>query len=124
MGFLFFVFSVLGVYLFQHESVPAFRSLTAAMHSMFQVLSGDDWYNVLRTVLPVYPHAWIYFYIYYVVMVFTVLNLFVGVVVGALQEAESEVYKDDDAADQKINEIYEMVKKLEAKIEVNSIKTS
>jgi voltage-gated sodium channel len=96
MVFLFFISSVLSVYLFQNDAVPAFASLSAAMHTLFQVLTGDEWHQVMVGVQGTYPKAWLFFYTYYILMVFLVLNLFIGVVVGALQSAEAEVYESGE----------------------------
>ena len=96
MVFLFFVSSVLGVFLFQNEQVEHFVSLEVSMHTLFQVLTGDDWHKVMMDVVAVYAKAWIFFYVYYIIMGFLVLNLFIGVIVGALQAAEEEVYKSDE----------------------------
>jgi voltage-gated sodium channel len=94
MLILFFTFSVVGVLLF--PNAPRFTDMGSALHTLFQVLSGDDWYNVLRDVLKFYPYAWLFFYTFYIVMVFVILNLFIGVVVGALQSAEDELNQQED----------------------------
>ncbi len=94
MLILFFTFSIMGVLLFPHAE--RFADMGSALHTLFQVLSGDDWYNVLRDVLKFYPYAWLFFYTFYVVMVFVILNLFIGVVVGALQSAEDELDQPED----------------------------
>jgi voltage-gated sodium channel len=99
MMIMFYAYAVMGVSLFQHPEVAQFQNLTAAFHTLFQVLTGDDWYNVMRGVLPKFPKAWIYFYSYYLVMSFVVLNFFIGIIVGAMQSAAEEVdikHDDDD----------------------------
>ena len=117
MILLYFIFSVMGVYFFQHH--PGFYSLETAMHTMFQVLTGDDWSNVLHKVSAVYPYAWVYFYSYYILMVFIVLNLFIGVVVGALQAAEEEVYrkKAEDTIEGKLATLTQEITSLKENIE-------
>lgn len=117
MLFLFFIFSVFGVYFFQNDKVPGFQHLGLSMKSMFQVLTGDDWSNVLAKTESVYPYAWVYFYTYYIIMVFVVLNLFIGVVVGAMQAAEAEVYEKESDTDKKLDRIYQELTLLKKDIE-------
>lgn len=117
MLFLFFIYSVFGVYFFQNKDVPGFPHLGIAMKTMFQVLTGDDWSRVLMETEKVYPYAWIYFYTYYISMVFVILNLFIGVVVGAMQAAEAEVYEqDNDETNEKLDKIYRELASLKREI--------
>ncbi len=103
---IFFTFSILGVLLFPESD--RFADAGIVMHTLFQVLSGDDWYNVLRDVQKHYSYAWIYFYLFYIVMVFVILNLFIGVVVGALQAAEE---RDDAPSEDNQTKILQDIQK-------------
>jgi voltage-gated sodium channel len=98
MVIVFYAFAVMGVGLFSHADVAQFKDLTAAFHTLFQVLTGDDWYNVLREVAKQFPHAWVFFYAYYLAMSFVILNLFIGVIVGALQNAEEDLERGSDTS--------------------------
>lgn len=112
---IFFTFSILGVLLFPESS--RFADAGAGMHTLFQVLSGDDWYNVLKDVLKIYNYAWVYFYTFYVVMVFIILNLFIGVVVGALQSAEEDLDAvSEDEQTKILKDIQKRLKSIESKI--------
>lgn len=95
MVLVFYVYAIIGVSFFKHPEVTQFQDLSAAFHTLFQVLTGDDWYNVMRGVLPKYPHAWVYFYSYYLFMSFVILNFFIGVIVGAMQNAEDELAAEE-----------------------------
>lgn len=88
---IFFSFALIGANLFKHPNVETFQDIGAASHALFQVLTGDDWYNVLNSVKKEFPQSWIFFYTFYIIMSFVFLNLFIGVVVGALQAAEEEI---------------------------------
>lgn len=99
MVIIFYAYAILGVNLFYHPDVAQFQNLTAAFHTLFQVLTGDDWYNVMRGVLPKFAHAWVYFYSFYIVMSFIILNFFIGIIVGAMQNAEDEMEAQDKKSD-------------------------
>jgi voltage-gated sodium channel len=96
----FYIFSVLGVFLFRDFGAEHFQHIGVAMKTMFQVLSGDDWANVMRETEKACSYAGIYFISFYVLMSFIVLNLFIGVVVDALQSIEEEVFDSNDSQNQ------------------------
>jgi voltage-gated sodium channel len=51
--------------------------------------------NFVIPVMQKHPYAWIFFIIFMLVTSFTVLNLFIGIIVDAMQsEQESELSKD------------------------------
>jgi voltage-gated sodium channel len=90
------------------------------MKTLFQIITGDDWSSIFRSVKSIYPYSWIYFYSFYITMVFIILNLFIGVVVNALQEAEEEL--NPSKGEDILNSIQEELKKI--RNELTSIKES
>ena len=88
---VFFTYSLIGANLYKHPGVDAFQNFAVAAQTMFQVLTGDDWTAHFQAVSKEFPYAWVFFYSFYIVMSFILLNLFIGVVVGALQNAEAEI---------------------------------
>jgi voltage-gated sodium channel len=95
----FYISSVLGVFLYRDTGVPQFQHIGVAMEAMFQILTGDNWSDIMREVEKHSPFAWIYFIGFYIVMGFIVINLFIGVVVNAFQAAEEEVFPKDKGQD-------------------------
>lgn len=72
-----------------------FGTLGASLISLFQVMTLDSWAsNVMRPTLNSYPYAWLFFVPFVLVTAFTALNLFIGVVVSAL-ESESQSARTD-----------------------------
>jgi voltage-gated sodium channel len=52
----------------------------------------EGWTNdVAKPVMENHPYAWIFFVVFIVVTTFMVLNLFIGVVVNAMQEEASKL---------------------------------
>ncbi len=115
----FYIFSVLGVFIFRDLGAPEFQHIGISMKTMFQVLTGDDWANVMRSIEKVAKYAWVYFISFYILMVFIILNLFIGVVVGALQAAEEEVFNKDDDSEQLLllKNLQKQINRLEKKLE-------
>lgn len=115
----FYIFSVMGVFLFRDLGVAEFQHIGMAMKTMFQVLTGDDWGNIMKGIEKVSPYAWMYFIVFYIILVFIVLNLFIGVVVGSLQAAEEEIFGEDDKKQQrdKFDDLKKQIAGLEKKLD-------
>jgi len=89
--------AIIGTNLFG-EGVPEyFGDLFVSMYTLFMVLTLEDWPDVADAVLEVYPMAWIFFVSFIIVATFTVVNLFVGVIV-AVMDRETSAYYDWERA--------------------------
>lgn len=114
----FYIYCVMGVFLFRDLGIAEFQHIGTAMKTMFQVLTGDDWGNLMKASEKFTQYAWIYFISFYIILVFIILNLFIGVVVGSLQAAEEEVFNSDENNDQQntLDELKNQINRLEKKI--------
>lgn len=92
----FYISCVMGVFLFKDTGMDEFRHIGLSMQTMFQVMTGDDWSRIMHEVAKTHPYAWAYFIFFYIAIVFIFLNLFIGVVVSALQAAEAEMFNNQD----------------------------
>jgi voltage-gated sodium channel len=57
----------------------------------------EGWPDIVRTVMQEKPFAWVFFVTYILIATFSVLNLFIAVVVDAMQRNHAE-----DAGDEKV----------------------
>lgn len=103
IGILFvivYVFSVLGSQFFGHADNPAlyyhFGDVNNSMYTMFQLMTLDDWTDVANQTMEVYPWAWAYFIPFIIITSFAVLNLFIGVIVDALNIVKEPDLKKKD----------------------------
>ena len=63
-----------------------FGSIPKSAYTLFQVMTLESWsMGVVRPVMEIYPNAWAFFVPFILVTTFTALNLFIGVVVSAMQ---------------------------------------
>ncbi len=86
IGILFFVFSVISTTLFSEAFPEWFGSLGESAYTLFQIMTLESWsMGIVRPVMEVFPYAWILFVPFIVLTAFTVLNLFIGVIVDAMQ---------------------------------------
>jgi voltage-gated sodium channel len=84
---VFYVFSVMAAKLYGEAKPELFGSLGTAAYTLFQVMTFDDWSaGIVKPLLETHPFAWIFFVLFIMLSTFMVLNLFIGVVVSALDE--------------------------------------
>ncbi len=85
---VYYVFAVMGTKLFGESNPELFGSIGTTAYTLFQSMTFDDWSNGIVKPLAEKgnPHGWIFVIIFMVVSAFMVLNLFIGVVVTALDE--------------------------------------
>lgn len=98
IGLIFFVFSVISTKLFAAAFPEWFGSIGASSYTLFQIMTLESWsMGIVRPVMEVYPLAWLLFVPFIIITAFTVLNLFIGVIVDAMQsEHEAETRDERD----------------------------
>ncbi len=86
LGLIFYVFAVIATKLFGAEFPVWFGTLGESLYTLFQVMTLESWsMGIVRPVMEVFPHAWVFFVPFILVATFTMLNLFIGVIVSAMQ---------------------------------------
>ena len=84
---LFYIFSVLTTSLFGKDFPEWFGSIGASMYTLFQVLTLESWsMGIVRPVMEAFPHAYLLFIPFILVTSFIVMNVFIGIIVGAMSE--------------------------------------
>ena len=91
LALVFYIFAVMATNLFGSSFPDWFGSIGASVYTLFQVMTLESWsMGIVRPVMEVYPLAWIFFVPFIVSTTYAVLNLFIGVIVSAMQhDAES-----------------------------------
>ncbi|MEX0404390.1 ion transporter [Aquibium sp. LZ166] len=84
---VFYVFSVMATKLFGATFPDWFGTIAKSAYSLFQIMTLESWsMGIVRPVMEVFPMAWLFFIPFIVCTTFTVLNLFIGIIVSAMQE--------------------------------------
>lgn len=92
LGLIFYVGAVMATKLYGADFPEWFGSVPASLYTLFQVMTLESWsMGIVRPVMEVHPHSWLFFVPFILATSFTALNLFIGVVVSAMQ---SEVDAD------------------------------
>ncbi|MBS7791485.1 ion transporter [Roseococcus sp. SDR] len=85
MALLFYVFAVMATKLFGGVMEEEFGTLGASLFTLFQLMTLDDWANIVKPAMEAKPWALVFFLPFIVVSTFVVLNLFIGVIVESIQ---------------------------------------
>ncbi|MEU7858143.1 ion transporter [Nonomuraea sp. NPDC049141] len=100
LSLVLYVAAVMATKLYGDTAPTRFGSLPTSLFTLYQTMTGDDWGNIAREVMRNHPSAWVFFTIFILVCTFVVLNLFMAVVVSAMDEesaAERAEQQDDNA---------------------------
>jgi voltage-gated sodium channel len=102
MALVLYVSAVLATKLFRDISPEFFGSLGASFFTLFQVMTVEGWPDIARGVMAQAPYAWIFFVAYLLIATFMVLNLFIAVVVNAMQSQVTEDLRDEGEANTRL----------------------
>lgn len=93
LAVVFYIGSVMATTLFHTEE--GFRTLPESALSLFALSQFDGWGETVVRLNAVNPYAWIFILGFNIVAAFAVLNLFIGVIVDAVQETRNEAIEQD-----------------------------
>jgi voltage-gated sodium channel len=99
---IYYVFAVIATKLFGEDFPQWFGSIGESLYSLFQIMTLESWsMGIVRPVMIEHPYAWIFFIIFILIATFTMLNLFIAIIVNAMQTfTEEENRLRQDALDQ------------------------
>ena len=119
LGLIFFVFAVISTKLFAEAFPDWFGTLGASAYTLFQIMTLESWsMGIVRPVMDVFPWSWALFVPFIVMTAFAVLNLFIGVIVDAMNaEASLIAHEERDAMRQDTQEILAELKALRAEVD-------
>lgn len=86
LSVIYFVFAVMATKLFGGAFPQWFGDIGGSAYSLFQIMTLESWsMGIVRPVMEVFPLAWIFFVPFILITSFAVLNLFIGIIVDAMQ---------------------------------------
>jgi len=112
---VFYIGAIMATTLFGQAFPERFGDLARSGLVLFQLTLFDDWGNIVSEVGAVFPWAWAFFLVFTVLSAFAVPNLFIGVIVDAVQEARTaelsrnvkEIEKDVSDIEEDVEDIAE-----------------
>jgi len=87
MAIFFYTTGVLATRLFGESHPQWFGSLGASLYTLFQVMTLESWsMGIVRPVMETHPWAFAFFVPFIIIATFTILNLFIGIIVSTMEE--------------------------------------
>ena len=87
----FYVFAVIGTHLYKDTFPQWFGTLGETMFTLFQIMTLESWsMGIVRPVMEQHPGAWVFFVLYILITTFTMLNLFIAIIVNAMHSNADE----------------------------------
>lgn len=118
MTVFFYVAAVLTTTLFAETFPQWFGSIGKSLYSLFQIMTLESWsMGIVRPVMERHPWAWAVFVPFIVIATFTILNLFIGVIVSTMQELSMLPESDDAEIVELLTRIEEDLAALRKKVE-------
>lgn len=131
LSILFYAYGVMGVFLFRGNDPGHFGDLGASLTTLFRVVTLEDWTDVMYTAFhgsDVYPaqgpipvgtepkaFGWLgifYFVSFVICGSMVMINLFIGVILTSLTEAQAEQLRDKIHLDESDDQMREIEKSL------------
>ena len=115
---IFYIFAVISTKLFADAFPEWFGTIGASAYTLFQIMTLESWsMGIVRPVMEVFPYAWLLFLPFIITTAFAVLNLFIGVIVDAMQtEHEAEARGERDAMREDTKAILSEIKALREEV--------
>jgi voltage-gated sodium channel len=103
---VFYVFSVITTKIFGQNFPDWFGTLGDSMFTLFQIMTLESWsMGIVRPVMEIYPWAWILFVAFIILSSFTVLNLFIAIIIDSMQTL-SEGKQTGETSETEVNKKY------------------
>jgi len=112
LAVVFYIGAIMATTLFGERFPDEFGDLAKSALKLFQLTLFDDWGATVAMLNAVYPWAWVFILFFTVLSAFAVLNLFIGVIVDAVQETRSveqteAIKREVDQIDVSVEELSE-----------------
>ena len=82
----YYVAGVMATHFFAEAFPEWFGTLGQSLYTLFQIMTLESWsMGIARPVMEQFPYAWAFFIPFILVATFTMLNLFIAIIVNAMQ---------------------------------------
>ena len=125
LSIVYYVFAVMATIMYGDAFDVWFGTLGRSLYSLFQIMTLESWsMGIVRPVMVEFKYAWAFFVPFIVITAFSVLNLFIGLLVNTMQAAvesdtEAEIEKlkevvktETDQIDERVQELRDEIKAL------------
>jgi|TARA_R110002033_G_scaffold20278_5_gene51282 voltage-gated sodium channel len=118
MSLFFYIFAIMSTQLFSESFPQWFGTLGESFYTLFQIMTLESWsMGIVRPIMEVYPHAWIFFVPFIFIVTFVMINLVVAIIVDAMailnQDEEKHIIEEVQSNEHHVND---EIKKLREEI--------
>jgi len=119
---VFYVFSVMATNIFAADYPEWFGTIGKSMYTLFQIMTLESWsMGIVRPLMQTHPYAWVFFVPFILIATFTMLNLFMAIIVNAMQnqnekETEKTVAAVEQATTQMDMHLHNDIKRIESEL--------
>ena len=136
LALMFYIFGVAGVNLFGRGAPVQFGTLGAALFSLFQVITLDNWSDIFRVAQEGAPTAALVYFVTFILLgTMIMLNLFIGIVMNSMSAMHAEIEERDrvreakkpghasleddvDGIEQQLNALQEQTARLKTRLSI------
>jgi voltage-gated sodium channel len=122
IGLIYYVCAVMAVNLFGDDFPHLFGTLPTSLFTLFTIMTLEGWVDgVVKPIMEKMPYAWLFFIPFIIGTTFTILNLFIGIIVNAMQgevakEAAAELEAERDIMQEETAPLMREIKSLRADV--------
>ena len=99
LGLIFYIYAVTGIHLFGPQAPQHFGSLPAALMSLFQMITLDNWSELFNAARDAAPLAAVAYFVSFILLgTMIMLNLFIGVIMNSMSEMHAELDSEKEVA--------------------------
>ena len=100
IALIFYVCAVMAVNLYGAQYPELFGTLGASLFTLFTIMTLEGWVEgVVNPIMETNPYAWLFFIPFIIITTFWVLNLFIGIIVNAMQEEHAKAEAEERQAE-------------------------
>ena len=105
IALVFYVSAVMAVNLYGKEFPDLFGTLGTSLYTLFTIMTLEGWTNdVVNPIRKVHPYALFFFIPFIIITTFWVLNLFIGIIVNAMQEEHAKAEASERQAERELTQ--------------------
>jgi len=98
MVVIYYVAAVMATGLFGATHPEWFGGVGRSMYTLFQVMTLESWsMGIARPVMELHPYAWLFFIPFILIATFTVLNLFIAIIINTMQTMHEAAHRHEEA---------------------------
>lgn len=94
LALIVYVFAVIAANLYGAAHPARFGDVFTAMYTLFQIMTLEGWPEIAAEIGETHRRSWIFFLAFVLIATFTMLNLFVAIVVRVVEEDSEPVVED------------------------------